>query len=121
MNGKTDKKLSEENAKNFLKILAPFAPFATEEIWRNVFKEKESIHLSRWPKVEKEEIKEEIYNIPVQVNGKLRAVLVVPADQTDEKSVINKALANEKVKAYIAGNKYKTIYREPKILNFIIK
>ncbi len=114
-------KLSQNNAKNFLKILSPFAPYVTEEIWRNVFKEKESIHLSEWPKVEKEEIKEEIYNIPVQVNGKLRAVLVVPAGQTDEKNVLGKALANEKVKTYIEGKKYKIIYREPKILNFIVK
>ncbi|MEM2145926.1 MAG: class I tRNA ligase family protein, partial [Candidatus Jordarchaeaceae archaeon] len=36
--------LSTENAKKFLKILAPFAPFMTEEIWRNVFGEKTSIH-----------------------------------------------------------------------------
>ncbi|KKP62942.1 MAG: Leucine-tRNA ligase [Candidatus Roizmanbacteria bacterium GW2011_GWC2_34_23] len=46
--------LTPEHAKQFLQILAPFAPFMTEEIWRNVFGEKESIHLSTWPKVEGE-------------------------------------------------------------------
>ncbi|KKP59162.1 MAG: Leucine-tRNA ligase [Candidatus Roizmanbacteria bacterium GW2011_GWA2_34_18] len=43
--------LSKENAKKFLQILAPFAPFMAEEIWHEVFGEKQSIHLSTWPKL----------------------------------------------------------------------
>src|SRR3990167_681723 len=43
--------LSVDRAKDFLKILSPFAPHMTEEIWRNVFGEKESIHLSNWPTI----------------------------------------------------------------------
>ncbi|MGB9883155.1 MAG: leucine--tRNA ligase, partial [Microgenomates group bacterium] len=62
--------LSTENAKKFLQILAPFAPFMTEEIWREVFEEKTSIHLSSWPKAQ--EVEDEEVVIPVQVDGKLR-------------------------------------------------
>ena len=68
--------LSKEHAKQFLQILAPLAPFLTEEIWRTVFGEKTSIHLSSWPKVEGEIVEEEAI-IPVQVNGKLRSTLKV--------------------------------------------
>ncbi len=113
-------KLSEDNAKNFLKILSPFAPFISDQIWREVFKQKESIHLAEWPKVSLDEIKEEFFSIPVQVNGKLRAVLVIPADKQDETIVVAKALENEKVKEYVGNKKYKVIYRPGKILSFIV-
>ncbi len=110
--------LSSENAKKFLQILAPFAPFMTEEIWRNIFEEKESIHLSSWPKIEGEIIEAEV-TIPVQVNGRVRAVLKVPSNDVSETTVVKKAVAEEKVKKYIEGNTYKTIYVKGKILNFV--
>lgn len=111
--------LSVEDAKKFLKILAPFAPFITEEIWKTVFKEKNSIHLSNWPKISEERIEEQELRIPIQVNGKLRAVLIVPTNQLKQEAIVKKALQNEKVKAHIEGKKYKAIYRKGKILNFV--
>ncbi len=111
--------LSVEDAKKFLKILAPFAPFITEEIWRTVFKEKNSIHLSPWPQVSKEKVIEEEINIPIQVNGKLRAVLVIPIAQLKQEAVVKKALQNEKIKKYLQNKKYELIYKQGKILNFI--
>jgi len=114
------KTLSVEHAKEFLQILAPFAPFMTEEIWRNVFGEKESIHLSSWPRVDEKSLVEEEIKIPVQVNGKVRAVIVVQADDIIENTVVNKAIENEKVKKYLEGKKYKTIYVKGKILNFVL-
>jgi leucyl-tRNA synthetase len=115
----SNKSLSADNAKKFLQILAPFAPFLTEEIWREIFGEKTSIHLSSWPKAE--EIKDEEIIIPVQVNGKLRATIKVKRETCNVKREIEKiALENEKVKKYLAGKKYKMIYVEGKIVNFII-
>lgn len=112
--------LDEENAKKFLQILAPFAPYMTEEIWRNVFGEKTSIHLSQWPKTQGKIIDEEII-LPVQIDGKFRSTLRVLADELDKDAIVKKALADEKVKKYIGGNKYKVIYVEGKILNFVIQ
>ncbi|MDO9027564.1 MAG: class I tRNA ligase family protein, partial [Candidatus Roizmanbacteria bacterium] len=112
--------LSKENAKKFLQILAPFAPFLTEEIWHKVFDEKQSIHLSTWPKVEEKIIEEELV-IPVQVNGKLRSTLRVSRHEISKDIVVNKALEDEKVKKYVEGKKYKIIYVQGKILNFIVK
>ncbi|GAB4219233.1 MAG: leucine--tRNA ligase [Candidatus Microgenomates bacterium] len=112
------KSLSIENAKKFLQILAPFAPFITEEIWREVFGEKTSIHLSSWPKAE--EVEDEEIVIPVQVNGKLRGTIKVERRTYNVKREIEKiALENEKVRKYLQGKKYKMIYVEGKIVNFI--
>ena len=113
--------LSKENAKKFLQILAPFAPFMTEEIWRNVFHEKESIHLSSWPKVEGEIVEEEII-LPIQINGKLRETVKVQSSNIkDQKEIEKLALKSEKVKKYIEGKEYKIIYVQGKIINFIVR
>lgn len=110
--------LSKENAKKFLQLLAPFAPFITEEIWREVFGEKRSIHLSTWPKGEK--VTDEEIIIPVQVNGKFRSTIRVKSENsTDKKYLERKAREDEKVKKYLVGKKYKVIYVPGKILNFV--
>ena len=111
--------LSKENAKKFLQILSPFAPFMTEEIWRNVFGEKESIHISSWPTVFGEIIEEEII-LPVQVNGKLRATIKLLNNNLSETDVANRLLKDEKIKKYITGKPKKIIYIPGKIINFII-
>ena len=121
--------LSQENAKKFLQILAPFAPFLTEEIWWEVFGEKQSIHLSSWPKAE--EIEDEQVIIPIQVNGKLRGTIKIESSlfakasgdkqKSKVKNFIEKeALKDEKIKKYLEGKKYKFIYVEGKIGNFVI-
>jgi len=113
--------LSKENAKKFLQILAPFAPFMTEEIWKNIFAEKESIHLSAWPKIEGEIIEEEIV-LPVQINGKLRDTIKVQRSNIkDQKAIEELAMSSEKVKKYVTGKPIKIIYVQGKILNFIVK
>jgi len=113
------KSLSLENAKKFLQILAPFAPFLTEEIWRGVFHEKTSIHLSSWPKAEVVEDEEVI--IPIQVNGKLRGTIKVKSQKLKVKSFIEeKALKEARIKKYLEGKNYKFIYIEGKVGNFVI-
>ena len=113
--------LSNDNAKKFLQILAPFAPFTTEEIWHEVFGEKESIHLSAWPKAEETAVSEEEITIPVQVNGKVRAVIKVQNSKSKIQSDVEKqAMQDEKVKKYVEGKKYKAIYVPGKILNFVL-
>ena len=114
-------KLSRENAKKFLQVLAPFAPFTAEEIWHEVFGEKDSIHLSIWPKVDSKEIIEDVIQIPVQVNGKVRAVIQLTSSDSSEDNIVQQALNDERVKKYVEGKKYKTIYVKGKILNLVIQ
>jgi len=120
--------LSVENAKKFLKILAPFAPFITEEIWQSVFEEKQSIHLSDWPKIEEMETGDVEITIPVQVNGKVRGTIKVQSSTLRLHSgqeckvqnyVVEKALKDENIAKYLEGKKYKVIYVEGKILSFV--
>lgn len=113
-------KLSLNEAKMFLKILSPFAPFMTEEIWRHVLGEKKSIHLSSWPKIDDQFLVQEETTIPVQVNGKLRAILRLPPSQQSKKAVIIEALKSPKITKYLTGKKYKVIYVAGKILNFVV-
>ncbi|MCS7093174.1 MAG: leucine--tRNA ligase [Patescibacteria group bacterium] len=110
--------LSKARAKKFLQILAPFAPFLTEEIWRGIFKEKKSIHLSQWP--EFETVTEEEIEIPVQVNGKFRATIKIHLSKIKNLNEIKReSLKIEKIKRYLKGKEYEVIYIEGKVINFV--
>ncbi len=112
-------KLSRESAKKFLQVLAPFAPFITEEIWRTVFGEKTSIHTSSWPQIKEEDLKDDAVNIPVQINGKVRDVITISVSDISEETVVQKSLESEKVTKHINKKQYKIIYVKGKILNFV--
>ncbi|HLD27010.1 MAG TPA: leucine--tRNA ligase [Patescibacteria group bacterium] len=115
-----NKKLSKNNSKKFLQLLAPFAPFITEEIWRDVFGEKESIHLSHFPDVDMSFVTEEEIVIPVQVNGKFRGTVTISSKEPTQETVVKKALQNEKVRKYVQGKKYRVIYIKGKVLNLVL-
>ena len=112
--------LTVENAKHFLKVLSPFAPFITEEIWQNVLGEKGSIHQEPWPKVDERANITSNITLPVQINGKVRdTIQVLVADSQEE--IIRKALKKEKIAKYLPVGKYKkVIYVKGKIMNFIV-
>ncbi len=116
-----NKKIRKENAKNFLKLLAPYAPFIAEEIWKTVFEERHSIHSSEWPKVDETLLKEETITIPVQINGKVRSTIEISAKDTDQEVIVKKALQDEKVSKFVTSADYKVIYIPKRILNLIVK
>jgi leucyl-tRNA synthetase len=112
--------LNVNEAKKFLQILAPFTPFLTEEIWREIFVEKTSIHLSSWPKAKVFE--EEELAIPIQVNGKLRVVIKIKRSTLNVKQEVEKkALSEDKIKKYLQGKRYRFIYVVGKVGNFVIE
>jgi leucyl-tRNA synthetase len=101
-------------------LLAPFAPYLAHELWE-MLGETSSLLRAPWPKYDAELAKEEELEIPVQINGKLRGKIVVPADVT-EQFVVERALADEKVKSAIAGKQIvKKIYVPGKLLNLVVK
>jgi leucyl-tRNA synthetase len=109
-----------EMQRTFVLLLAPFAPYLAHELWE-VLGEKGSLLRTPWPKYDAELAKEEELEIPVQVNGKLRGRIVVPADASEE-FVVERALADEKVKAAIAGKKIvNKIYVPGKLLNIVVR
>jgi leucyl-tRNA synthetase len=106
--------------RNLVLLLAPFAPYMTHELWE-MLGEQGSLLRAPWPKYDAELAKEEEIEIPVQVNGKLRGRVNVPADAS-EQFVLERALADEKVQAAIAGKQIvKKIYVPGKLVNLVVK
>jgi len=101
-------------------LLAPFAPYLAHELWE-MLGQTSNLLKAPWPRYDAELAKEEEIEIPVQINGKLRSRVVVPADATEE-FVLERALADEKVKAAIAGRRVvKKIYVPGKMVNLVVK
>ena len=105
--------------KNFLIMLSPFAPHIAEELWEKLG-HKESIFLEKWPAYDPELIKDEIMTLVIQVNGKVRGAIEVPADISEEEAK-ELATQNEKIKSWIAGKEIKkTIFVKGKLINLVM-
>ncbi len=101
-------------------LLAPFAPYLAHELWE-MLGEKGNLLKAPWPKYDAELAKEEELEIPVQVNGKLRSRVTVPADASGE-FIIERALADEKVRSSTAGKQIvKKICVPGKLVNIVVK
>ncbi len=108
-----------EDYKKFLQILAPFAPHVTEELWFSLG-EKKSINISGWPKWNEKLIKDEEIKIAVQINGKVRAEIEIPADML-EADVLDLAEKNENVKKWTEGKIIiKKIYVKGRLVNIVL-
>ncbi len=106
--------------RNLVLLLAPFAPYLAHELWE-MLGETSNLLKAPWPRYDAELAKEEEIEIPVQVSGKLRSRVTVPAGAT-EAFVIEKALADEKVQAAVAGKQIvKKIYVPGKMVNLVVK
>jgi leucyl-tRNA synthetase len=104
-----------------VQMLAPFAPFAAEELWREVLSHGESVHVSRWPSFEEALAIEETVTLVVQVDGKVRDKVEVPAD-ADEGRAVELARASENARRAIGDRAVvKEIVRAPKLVNFVTR
>jgi leucyl-tRNA synthetase len=103
----------------FILILAPFAPHIAEELWRKLA-HKQSLAYEPWPEYDKELIKEKEIELAVQVNGRIRDRIVVPAE-ADEEQIKQKALSSEKVIAAMGGKSpRKIIVIKSRLVNMVI-
>jgi leucyl-tRNA synthetase len=103
----------------FVLLLAPYAPHVAEELWR-ALGHPQPLAYEPWPKYDAALTKADEIEVPVQVNGKLRARLKVPAE-IDDKSLEAAALADEAVKAHIAGKTVKMVKVVPKkLVNVVV-
>ena len=112
--------ISKEDLGNMIKVLAPFAPFVAEELWKKMgggF----SIHNTLWPVVDEKYLVDEKVKVSVAINGKMRAVIEVVAG-IEEAELISLAKLDEKVAKYLKEGKIlKTIYVKDRMLNFVMK
>jgi leucyl-tRNA synthetase len=91
----------------YLKMMAPVTPHVTEELWAYLGKPY-SIHQQKWPQVDEAAAKEDSIELPVQVNGKVRDRIVVPAEATEDE-IKSAALASEAVQKFLEGKEPKKV------------
>ncbi len=103
----------------FLKLLAPFAPHLTEEIWMSILGHDTSVHLESWPTYDPNLLVETSADFVIQINGKMRGVIRLPSG-SDEVSVRTAAEKDEKIAKYITGSVKKVIFIPGKLCNLII-
>ena len=110
----------KEAIKTLILLLAPVAPHITEELWHSTGHEK-SVHKQSWPEWNKEFIKEDIFTLVVQVNGKVRDKMEVPVNLSEDE-IKAKAIQSKKVEKYVDGKQVvKSIYIRNKLLNMVVK
>jgi leucyl-tRNA synthetase len=119
--------LGVSELKQFICMLAPFAPHITEELWQQVngykeFKIEQSIHVQPWPMVDESKILDQDAIIAVQVNGKLRDTFPVKMESASIQNDIEmEAKKRENVQKYLAGKLIrKVIFVPGKLLNFVL-
>ena len=110
-----------EEFKIFTKLLNPFAPHVTEEVWKNQNFGKKFVCEQTWPKYDENKCTDKEIEIAVQVNGKIRARIVVPIDANAEK--VKEIAKKEKTVLDSIGslNILKEIYVPGKLLNIVAK
>ena len=112
--------LVRELSFTLVKMLAPFAPHITEELW-SCMEGKGSVHDARWPKFDRAAIVEDEVEIVLQINGKVRDKLTVPAD-IELQEMEKLALAQPKVVELTAGKTVvKVICVPKKLVNIVVK
>lgn len=103
---------------DFLKLLAPFAPHITEELWHELGN-SDSIHKASWPAYDPAKLEAETVTLAVQVGGKTRGTCLVPRSASEEE--VTALLKNDaKLSAHIPENPKKVVFVPGRIINFIV-
>ena len=104
----------------FVAVLAPFAPHLAEELWE-ILGRPAPVSLAAWPGVDERWLKDDTVEIPVQVQGKLRGRVTVPAD-ADAAALQAAAAADPKIAELLAGKQILKIVAVPgRLINFVVK
>lgn len=110
--------LDQKTMETLLILLSPFAPHIAEELWEQLG-HKTSIFEESWPEYEAEHMKEEVLNIPIQINGKMRGMVEVAASASKEEVLEQ---ARQAVAGRLTGvSLVKEIYVPGKIVNLVVK
>ncbi|MDP3836513.1 MAG: leucine--tRNA ligase [bacterium] len=111
--------LTREDMAKILQLVAPFAPHLSEELWEKLGY-KESIFKSTWPQFDKVLIKDEVISYMIQINGKLRGQLEMPAEATEDE-VVKAAAAEPAIVKWLEGKEIrKKIFVAKRLVNFVV-
>lgn len=110
-----------EAISDLIKMMSPFVPHITEELWRGAIDANSSVHEQSWPECDEEALKVDNVEIVLQVNGKVRGRLTVPAEATKEE-LENIAMADANVQAHIGDATVRKVICVPgRLVNIVAK
>ncbi|MEZ4998026.1 MAG: class I tRNA ligase family protein, partial [Bacteroidales bacterium] len=111
-------KITHESAAVFIKLLSPFAPHLAEELW-HLTGHTGTIAYEPWPVADEKYLKEDLFECPVSVNGKMRFKIELPVDLSREE-VTRIVLADERAQKWIGDATPKVIVVPNRIVNIVI-
>ena len=101
-------------------VLSVFAPFVTDELWKKLG-HADSVHDQLWPEVDEKYLMESEIDLSVQINGKLRSVIRIGVEDTEEQ-LMKKVKADEKVQKHLEGLEVvKEIYIKGRTVNLVVR
>ncbi|WP_304277197.1 leucine--tRNA ligase [Phascolarctobacterium succinatutens] len=110
-----------EAISDLIKMMSPFVPHITEELWRGAIDANSSVHEQSWPEFDEEALKVDNVEIVLQVNGKVRGRLTVPAEATKEE-LEKIAMADANVQAHIGDATVRKVICVPgRLVNIVAK
>ena len=110
-----------EAISDLIKMMSPFVPHITEELWRGAIDSNSSVHEQSWPECDEEALKVDNVEIVLQVNGKVRGRLTVPAEATKEE-LEKIAMADANVQAHIGDATVRKVICVPgRLVNIVAK
>ena len=110
-----------EAISDLIKMMSPFVPHITEELWRGAIDANSSVHEQSWPECDEEALKVDNVEIVLQVNGKVRGRLTVPAEVTKEE-LEKIAMADANVQAHIGDATVRKVICVPgRLVNIVAK
>jgi leucyl-tRNA synthetase len=120
--GDPDPVLLRETIDGLILLLSPFTPFVCEELWRRTG-HSDAVLEQAWPVCAELALEEETIEIPVQVNGKLRARITVPSHVAEDADALTEAaLANERIRAHLEGRELvKAIPVPGKMVSLVVR
>lgn len=110
--------VDKETIEVFTTLLAPFAPHIAEELWERLGKEGSVFENNAWPSADEELMKDDEIEIPVQINGKTKAVISVPAEIGKDDAL---AKGKEALAGKLTGTIVKEIYVPGRIINIVMR
>ena len=110
--------IDKETIQTFVTLLAPFAPHIGEELWERLGNTGSVFENNKWPEADEELMKDDEIQVPVQINGKTKVVISVPADISKDDAI---AQGKEALGDKLTGNIIKEIYVPGRIINIVAK
>ena len=110
--------IDKETIQTFVTLLAPFAPHIGEELWERLGNTGSVFENNKWPEADEELMKDDEIQVPVQINGKTKVVISVPADISKDDAI---AQGKEALGDKLTGNIVKEIYVPGRIINIVAK